>query len=860
MSVLKYLIYCFLLAFILSGDAGAATVDPAASTTESMKNILTAEENPNDDFHQILKGMWGGFIFGDTSEEPTILSKVVGYVNVLALIMGIIITSYVTVGAVVNSASSGEVLGKQWSTYWLPIRSFVAFGLLIPTQMGVYALSTAQVMVIKLLIMASTSATLLWNVTAAESLEMSNSEPTLIRPYKLAYDTSLGMTCSIAVGKAAWFFDSRVVKFNYTDGSSIEVTYEDIDNSFSPLTNKLNQARYKLSSSSNKNYLHSLSFGEECGEFTFNIPDFNADSLSTFSNAMIDASDSSKLQKDLSRSINAAQQAADDLLEYQSAYLKFINDFSVNVIKSVEEPDDLVARLTLNQSNNPNNYNFFNVSSEYSNYGESGKDFSISDTVTTGYNNTGAGTPLKVKAKVIKYREVVDDFIEKVENIYITTGSVHTPVDQAAMHALITNGGWIYAGSFFYKIAQLEGISSQASSVMAKGEGSINLSSCGECEDDEEIMAAVELLSALYNYSYLKEIPEFSSLETSSEAKAVGLISSKTINSSINDTIASDAMSALAVKTLASAGTITGQSNLAGSDFGEMTANNPFQMAANIGHGMNNVRYFLWIMKSSATTSLFVTNSVENAVNASIAGTVGGGLIVGTISGIIKASLTLLIEFLTIAISLLTAMAWTLAYYIPMMPALLWITLAGAYILISIEGVVAIALAVILMATPEGEGISGSRFQSAIILLASIYLRPSLMIIGLVAAIFVAKYSFHILNIVFWSQAESAVRGDIFGFFATFTLYIVSLHQVLSNSIKSMDSLPTAILNWIGQGANAQFGQNEISGASSQMDSKEQAFGSAGDSFKSVFKEKRAIANSNSLAGKGTPAAGPKNA
>jgi len=81
MRFVKYLsIVVLLLTFSFPSFASSAS--STASTQADIEQIISAQENTNDDFHKILSNMWGGFIFGDVNAKPTLLAEIVGYVNV----------------------------------------------------------------------------------------------------------------------------------------------------------------------------------------------------------------------------------------------------------------------------------------------------------------------------------------------------------------------------------------------------------------------------------------------------------------------------------------------------------------------------------------------------------------------------------------------------------------------------------------------------------------------------------------------------------------------------------------------------------------------------------------------------------
>ena len=76
----------------------------------------------------------------------TVFSSIIGYFNVIILIVGGLMFFYnVTVG-VLQSAHEGQVLGQRWSSLWAPIRVLFAVGLLVPVpNFGGYNLAQVGV-------------------------------------------------------------------------------------------------------------------------------------------------------------------------------------------------------------------------------------------------------------------------------------------------------------------------------------------------------------------------------------------------------------------------------------------------------------------------------------------------------------------------------------------------------------------------------------------------------------------------------------------------------------------------------------------------------------------------------------------
>lgn len=135
MRIIRTIIPLILAAFLLMG-AGDSFAQAEASTnplsSETIKNALKVE-NMSDyskAHYSAIFGCPANFFGGDCM--TTALGIVVGGFNTIALIMGTVVLGYIIIGGAINTAASGEILGKTWSSTWLPIRIAAAFGLILP--------------------------------------------------------------------------------------------------------------------------------------------------------------------------------------------------------------------------------------------------------------------------------------------------------------------------------------------------------------------------------------------------------------------------------------------------------------------------------------------------------------------------------------------------------------------------------------------------------------------------------------------------------------------------------------------------------------------------------------------------------
>lgn len=148
-----------------------------------------------------------------------------------------------------------------------------------------------------------------------------------------------------------------------------------------------------------------------------------------------------------------------------------------------------------------------------------------------------------------------------------------------------------------------------------------------------------------------------------------------------------------------------------------------------------------------------------------------------------------------------------LAYYVPMYPFAVYTFAAVGWIFTVIEGMAAAPLVCMGLTHPEGHDFLG-KAEQALMLFLGIFLRPALMVIGLIAAMIVSFVAFKMMYIGFQgvitdlsSQGPSAF-GDDFLLPITQALILVIFGmltmELVEQCFKLIYQLPNNIMRWIG--------------------------------------------------------------
>lgn len=141
------------------------------------------------------------------------------------------------------------------------------------------------------------------------------------------------------------------------------------------------------------------------------------------------------------------------------------------------------------------------------------------------------------------------------------------------------------------------------------------------------------------------------------------------------------------------------------------------------------------------------------------------------------------------AISVIMAQSFFLKYVIPMMPIFMWAAALLAYLILTIEVMIAAPFAILLMLMPEGEGILGTRLERFIGLITAVTLRPLLIVIG--AGAYLTINSPVTEKILKPAWAVFGNYGyDFFGVFAKIMIFIFLMYQLQLLMLSLIISMP----------------------------------------------------------------------
>ncbi|MBU0456274.1 MAG: DotA/TraY family protein [Gammaproteobacteria bacterium] len=167
----------------------------------------------------------------------------------------------------------------------------------------------------------------------------------------------------------------------------------------------------------------------------------------------------------------------------------------------------------------------------------------------------------------------------------------------------------------------------------------------------------------------------------------------------------------------------------------------------------------------------------------------------------------------------------TFSVYLPLAPFIIFTFSAIGWLIATIETMIAAPLVALGICYPEGSHFLLGRADPAVMMVANIFLRPSLMLFGLISGMvltYVAIYLFNSLfavaiqsvitvtggisNTTFWNNLQNLSKiPDPVQFVLLFVIYVLSIVAIVNRSFSLIHLIPDRVLSWIG--GTSQFGQ-----------------------------------------------------
>ncbi|MFU8797225.1 MAG: DotA/TraY family protein [Gammaproteobacteria bacterium] len=145
---------------VLAADYTGSMSSFGVTSPEDKKLLLTpVSTDISMSYLSAIFGIVDGVLPGSGSQ---ILGKMFGTFNAVILLLGGVVLMYILIVGTLNTAQEGEVMGKKWSSMWIPLRAALGVAFLVPKASGY---SIIQIMMMWIVTQGIGAANNIWNTT-----------------------------------------------------------------------------------------------------------------------------------------------------------------------------------------------------------------------------------------------------------------------------------------------------------------------------------------------------------------------------------------------------------------------------------------------------------------------------------------------------------------------------------------------------------------------------------------------------------------------------------------------------------------------------------------------------------------------
>lgn len=374
----------------------------------------------------------------------------------------------------------------------------------------------------------------------------------------------------------------------------------------------------------------------------------------------------------------------------------------------------------------------------------------------------------------------------------------------------IENNGWAWLGTYYWKLAKINDHAYKLISTKASVGNRIDFNAV-----IKQAAAYKEIETAIQRYDYFVKglkIGKENQIAISQSGDPAGL-------GSLAGSLFMDGLIS----------SLPGNNNTALTGAAEVLANtiavgDPINNLQQLGHQLINAGSItltsLYGLKMGASIiDKIMPSGVGNlmAKAAGVDGVDGEGITGKLFGGLIAMLLPVILVLMLTGI--------TLAYYLPTLPFIIWVSAIVGWLVLTMELIVATSIWAAMHAVPEGEGMAGQHGRQGYMLFLGILIRPALHVIGFFMAFIITYVVGHFIGEVYLDFIASSGQNDeptgpiaqIIGWVATLligsSMMIVSLHKVYGLVTWLGDNL----LRWAGAGQPSLGEHNDESRISSMV-------------------------------------------
>lgn len=733
----------------------------------------------------VIFGVVDGVLHGTGSQ---IIGTMFGIMNSAVLTLGGVIIMYILVVSTLNTAHEGEVMGREWSSIWIPIRAVVGIGAMLPKATGY---SFIQILVMWLVVQGVGTADSVWSA----ALGYFNRGGILVQPNtNLNTDTS---TYASAGNTPLVLVAGNVLKAE----TCMNVLYNSL-----VLQNANNPS--SGSSQSVPSFIASL---QVTGAPSGNTPPCYQGDTRPGCSTKGDSGGTINFPGNVSYAGKNYQGACGSVswdftssanLNSNPANLGAYDDRSVAVQQIVMDMEPLAN--TLAQILLPTN-----------------------NSQTAAYITLPDLNPGTLVAAATDYMGIIGPYFNSQGNAAI----------QAAQQYFTASSqyGWLSAGSFYFVLANLNNsyvaretqfplvdmpaaydpsyFNAQALNALT-GNVTPTVVKCPENGQDTD--ALNNFICSEYNTAMGQApatapgVPFKAPTVQPWNGKIGSIKTSKWVTSMIN--LIPGAFNQLAGNLN---NILTDQSQTKG------FAGDPIVQISQMGASIIDLIEYIWIGGAAAAFAAMLVGSACSAFTS--------------LGGAIMAAISWFIPFLTGVMFTMFVSGAVMEYYVPLIPFILFLSAGIGWFIAVIESMVAAPLVALGLTIPDGHKHFGQA-KNAFMLMLNVFIRPTLIVFGFIFGAILSHVALWVLNqglyVALGGASQGVISTDpshILEVVALIVIYVGLVITIINKSFALIHQLPEQVLTWIGGSqrafGEAQFGQEvkqQFEGAAGQLGTKMQ--------------------------------------
>lgn len=744
----KFLILALLILPVIAFAQVPPTNIPTDGNIASPANPLNFNPPSTDVSVNYLANIFGVVDGVLHGSGSQILGQMFSVFNAAVLALGLIVVSYIYLVGTLQTAHEGELLGRKWSSSLIPIKMATGIGLIIPKATGY---SFIQIFVMWVVVQGVGAADKIWD----QALNYLQEGGVIVQQARDVTKSGplLDASGSILKSEVCMFalrkhlVEQRQSAINAGQPAPAAVP----DFSVLPaLDGKSNSLSLPYLPNSGVTAAYSA-YNGACGSVSWNV--------------------------DQQESNQAAKGNGNGGSEELIKRLSFARSLAVKQIILDLAP---YAELIVNNA----------TASPSLPYGQFPVDSNGKPILDQWIGSTSPPLPPLLSGTILKdsvqdYNGIVFPYLNA---LYHEVGNSQKFTENARAQ------GWLTAGRYYFDLAQTnKNIASVTHNYPKASEPATGTNLCRDlglmsgdrCSSDGTLINNLVNSAELSNYisnaskyqvSYGRQDPGTESKFAKFSVSEKGKITKAVINT-------------IAPGFLGIAGGLEALFNA------QRTNINPIVAVSTLGTGLINFVAGIWLGGAVAL--------------AALAAAIGAIPYITSSTGVI-AALNWFMPLMSAVMIAMFVAGGTLAYYIPLIPFIVFTFTAIGWFVAVIESIVAAPIVALGIAHPERHEVFGMAEQG-IFLIMNIFLRPSMMLFGYIAGIILSYVSIWILGATFepaYKQLMTNVTGLawLLGWLAMLFIFTGLVIALLNLSFSLIHVIPDKILRWIGGGVE-QFGE-----------------------------------------------------